>query len=67
MGGRYGVNVERSPCENRGKGSPRFVDLLVRDMQMRDGAIALSPMEFDQHVVCFERGHEFGRKNDARR
>lgn len=58
----YGVNAERSMCENLGKDGCGFVDLPVRDMQMGDGSIALSADGVDEHAVLFERGHQFGRR-----
>ena len=45
----YGVNVERSTCKDLGKDGCSFVDLLVDDMEMSDGSIALSSDGVDEH------------------
>lgn len=58
----YGVNVERSTCEDLDKDGYGFVDLLVGDMEMSDGSIALSSDGVDEHAVLFQRGHQFGRR-----
>src|SRR5688572_18321525 len=56
----YGVNVERSACEDFAKDGRGFVDLLVRDMQMSDRSIAPSSDGVDEHALLFEGGHELG-------
>src|ERR1044072_7879650 len=58
----YGVNVERSACEDLAKDGRGFVDLLVRDMQVSDCSIALSSESVDEHALLFEGGHQLGRR-----